>query len=167
MSKTFLIIASVLGALSVALGAFAAHGLKKIVPADTVATFETGVRYQFYHTFALLVTALLLQRMQGQSLVWAGYCFIIGIILLDLAMQGIHVSNQSRVYTLLPEARNRLNTVYMTVSFTGTSLGSAIGLFVWDRGGWKAVCITGMIISILCFAFYAVTYKKTSPARLA
>ena len=81
MSKTFLIIASVLGALSVALGAFGAHALKKIVPADTVATFETGVRYQFYHTFALLVTALLLQRMQGQSLVWAGYCFIIGIIL--------------------------------------------------------------------------------------
>ena len=81
MSKTFLIIASVLGALSVALGAFAAHGLKKIVPPDTVATFETGVRYQFYHTFALLITALLLQRMQGQSLVWAGYCFIIGIIL--------------------------------------------------------------------------------------
>lgn len=81
MSKTFLIIASVLGALSVALGAFAAHGLKKIVPADTVATFETGVRYQFYHTFALLVLGLLLQRMQGQSLVWAGWCFIIGIIL--------------------------------------------------------------------------------------
>ena len=74
-------IASVLGALSVALGAFAAHGLKKIVPPDTVTTFETGVRYQFYHTFALLITALLLQRMQGQSLVWAGYCFIIGIVL--------------------------------------------------------------------------------------
>jgi predicted MFS family arabinose efflux permease len=101
--------------------------------------------------------------LKPQSLV----LFIIGIILLDLAMQGIHVSNQSRVYTLLPEARNRLNTVYMTVSFTGTSLGSAIGLFVWDRGGWKAVCITGMIITVLCFAFYAVTYKKTSPARLA
>lgn len=81
MSKTFLIIAAALGALSVALGAFAAHGLKKIVPAETVATFETGVRYQFYHTFALLVTALLLQKMQAGSLVWAGYCFITGIVL--------------------------------------------------------------------------------------
>ena len=81
MSKTFLIIAAALGALSVTLGAFAAHGLKKIVPAETVATFETGVRYQFYHTFALLITALLLQKMQSGSLVWAGYCFIAGIVL--------------------------------------------------------------------------------------
>lgn len=81
MSKTFLIIAAVLGALSVTLGAFAAHGLKKVVPPETVATFETGVRYQFYHTFALLAIGLLLERMQGSMLVWAGYCFIAGIIL--------------------------------------------------------------------------------------
>ncbi|MGB8190748.1 MAG: DUF423 domain-containing protein [Chitinophagaceae bacterium] len=81
MSKTFLIIGSILGALSVALGAFGAHSLKKIVPADTVATFETGVRYQFYHTFALLFIALLMERMQSQWLSWAGYCFIIGIVL--------------------------------------------------------------------------------------
>ena len=81
MSKTFLIIASILGAVSVALGAFAAHGLKKIVPAETVSTFETGVRYQFYHTFALLVIGLLLQRMQSQWLDWAGYCFLVGILL--------------------------------------------------------------------------------------
>jgi uncharacterized membrane protein YgdD (TMEM256/DUF423 family) len=81
MSKTFMVIAAILGALSVALGAFAAHGLKKIVPPETVASFETGVRYQFYHTFALLFTGLLLERMQSQWLGWAGYCFIIGIVL--------------------------------------------------------------------------------------
>jgi uncharacterized membrane protein YgdD (TMEM256/DUF423 family) len=81
MSKTFLLIAAVLGALSVVLGAFAAHGLKKIVPADSITTFETGVRYQFYHTFALLAVGLLLEKFQGQSLVWAGYFFISGIIL--------------------------------------------------------------------------------------
>ncbi|HYF30786.1 MAG TPA: DUF423 domain-containing protein [Chitinophagaceae bacterium] len=81
MSKTFLIVAALLGAVSVALGAFAAHGLKKIVPPDTVASFETGVRYQFYHTFALLITGLLLERMQSQWLHWAGYSFIIGIVL--------------------------------------------------------------------------------------
>jgi predicted MFS family arabinose efflux permease len=85
---------------------------------------------------------------------------VIGIILLDLGMQGIHVSNQSRVYTLLPEARNRLNTVYMTVGFTGTSLGSAIGLIVWERSGWKGVCIAGMILSLACFLVYALTYKR-------
>lgn len=81
MSKTFLVIATLLGALSVALGAFAAHGLKKVVPPETVATFETGVRYQFYHTFALLFIGLMLERMQSQWLTWAGYAFITGIIL--------------------------------------------------------------------------------------
>jgi len=81
MSKTFLLTAAILGALSVVLGAFAAHGLKKIVPADSITTFETGVRYQFYHTFALLAVGMLLEKFQGQSLVWAGYSFIAGIIL--------------------------------------------------------------------------------------
>jgi predicted MFS family arabinose efflux permease len=88
---------------------------------------------------------------------------IAGIVLLDLAMQCIHISNQSRVYALLPDARNRLNTVYMTVSFIGTSLGSAIGLYVWDRAYWNGVCITGMTIAALAFLVYGATYKK-SPA---
>jgi uncharacterized membrane protein YgdD (TMEM256/DUF423 family) len=81
MSKNFLLIGAILGALSVILGAFAAHGLKKIVPPDSVTAFETGVRYQFYHTFALLAVGLLLDRFQAQSFVWAGYLFIGGIVL--------------------------------------------------------------------------------------
>jgi predicted MFS family arabinose efflux permease len=89
---------------------------------------------------------------------------IVGIVLLDLAMQGIHVSNQSRVYALLPGARNRLNTVYMTVSFTGTSLGSFIGLYVWERADWKGVCVTGMVLASLAFVVYSVTGRKMKPS---
>jgi predicted MFS family arabinose efflux permease len=89
---------------------------------------------------------------------------IVGIVLLDLAMQGIHVSNQSRVYALIPGARNRLNTVYMTVSFTGTSLGSFIGLYVWERADWKGVCVTGMILASLAFVVYSVTGRKMKPS---
>jgi predicted MFS family arabinose efflux permease len=85
---------------------------------------------------------------------------IFGIVLLDLAMQGIHVSNQSRVYALAPGARNRLNTVYMTVSFIGTSLGSAIGLFVWDKASWTGVCVTGMGLALAAFLVYAATYRR-------
>ena len=81
MHRWFLITASLIGALSVALGAFAAHGLKQIVPADTVAVFETGVRYQFYHAFALLAVAILYEKYTGSLLQWAGNCFQIGIIL--------------------------------------------------------------------------------------
>ena len=81
MHRWFLITASLIGALSVALGAFAAHGLKQIAPADMVAIFETGVRYQFYHAFALLAVAVLYEKYPGALLQWAGYCFQIGIIL--------------------------------------------------------------------------------------
>ncbi|MRG48511.1 MFS transporter [Chitinophaga sp. SYP-B3965] len=85
---------------------------------------------------------------------------VIGIILLDLGLQGVHVSNQTRIYALLPEARNRMNTVFMTVSFIGTSLGSGIGLLVWDINKWAGVCMAGIGITLLSILIYGVTYKK-------
>jgi predicted MFS family arabinose efflux permease len=90
---------------------------------------------------------------------------IAGIVLLDLAMQCIHVSNQSRVYALIPAARNRLNTVYMTVSFIGTSVGSAIGLFAWEKGAWGGVCMTGALLTLAAFTVYGTTYRK-APLKL-
>lgn len=81
MSKRFIQYAALLGALSVALGAFGAHALKKIVDAEAVSTFETGVRYQFYHTFALLSVGFLYRRMPGKLMEWAGIFFISGIAL--------------------------------------------------------------------------------------
>lgn len=93
---------------------------------------------------------------------WSVTGMVFGIVLLDLGQQSVHVSNQARVYALLPEARNRLNTVYMTVSFVGTSLGSAIGLWVWDRAGWTGICAAGGISVALAFTIYALTYKRVA-----
>jgi predicted MFS family arabinose efflux permease len=76
------------------------------------------------------------------------------------------VSNQTRVYALIPTARNRLNTVYMTVSFIGTSMGSAIGLIAWEKGGWAGVCLTGAFLTLAALAVYGLTYKKVRPAAL-
>lgn len=81
MHKGFACTAAILGALAVALGAFGAHGLKKIVPPETVSTFETGVRYQFYHTFALLAVAILYEQFPVKTMSYAGIFFIIGIVL--------------------------------------------------------------------------------------
>jgi predicted MFS family arabinose efflux permease len=85
---------------------------------------------------------------------------IAGIVFLDLGLQSIHVSNQTRIYSFLPEARNRLNTVFMTISFIGTSLGSAIGLWIWDRYQWTGVCAMGGIWLIGALAVYVLTYRK-------
>jgi uncharacterized membrane protein YgdD (TMEM256/DUF423 family) len=81
MNRIFLSVAAILGALSVALGAFAAHKLKTMVGPDTVAIFETGVRYQFYHVFALLFVAFLSEKIHNRWMIWAGNCFIMGIVL--------------------------------------------------------------------------------------
>lgn len=85
---------------------------------------------------------------------------IVGIIAIDLGLQGIHVSNQTRIYTLLPEARNRLNTVFMTTSFIGTSLGSGIGLWVWSFAQWNGVCVAGIGLITIALIIYLATYKK-------
>jgi len=81
MNRNFLSIAALLGALSVALGAFAAHRLRQIAAPDAVAVFETGVRYQFYHVFAILIVAMLSEKFSNKWMTWSGNCFIIGVIL--------------------------------------------------------------------------------------
>jgi uncharacterized membrane protein YgdD (TMEM256/DUF423 family) len=81
MNRNFLSIAALLGALSVALGAFAAHKLRTMTSPDVVAIFETGVRYQFYHVFALLFVAFLSEKVNNKWMIWAGNCFIMGIVL--------------------------------------------------------------------------------------
>ena len=81
MHKFFLQLAAVLGALAVVLGAFGAHALKRAAPEAVVNIFETGVRYQFYHVFALAVAGLLYRDFSNKWMLWAGNFFITGILL--------------------------------------------------------------------------------------
>lgn len=81
MHKGFLVTASFIGALSVVLGAFGAHGLKKIVAPESLVTFETAVRYQFYHVFALALTGLLFASGTPSLMKAAGILFIAGMAL--------------------------------------------------------------------------------------
>jgi predicted MFS family arabinose efflux permease len=52
----------------------------------------------------------------------------------------------------------------MTVSFVGTSMGSAIGLYAWDKAGWAGVCLAGVLLTLSALLIYCVTYKKERPA---
>jgi len=81
MHRTFLKTAALLGALSVILGAFAAHKLKELLTPDNLSTFETAVRYQFFHVFALLAVGILYASFPSAKMRWSGYLFIVGIIL--------------------------------------------------------------------------------------
>ena len=83
MANLIMIISGVSGGLSVLLGAFAAHGLKKKLSPEMLSAFKTGVHYQFFHTFALALVGLSLiseNIEQSQFLTWAAICFGIGII---------------------------------------------------------------------------------------
>lgn len=80
MQKFFLLLACFFAALAVVLGAFGAHGLKAHITPDQLQTFETGIKYQFYHAFALLAVGLLMQKYTSIPIVYAGYCFAIGIL---------------------------------------------------------------------------------------
>ena len=80
MHKGYLRTAAFIGALSVAFGAFGAHGLKKIIDEHSLNIFETAVRYQFYHVFALALNAVLYKDFKNKLIEWAGFLFILGIL---------------------------------------------------------------------------------------
>jgi predicted MFS family arabinose efflux permease len=94
------------------------------------------------------------------SFVWLGLLghvmvgLIIGVILLDLGVQSGHVSNQARIYAIAPEAKSRLNTVYMVTYFTGGSLGSLLGAASWRFAQWRGVCGFALISTTLALAVY-------------
>jgi uncharacterized membrane protein YgdD (TMEM256/DUF423 family) len=86
--------AAAAGFLGVALGAFAAHGLKASLSPDLLAAFETGVRYQMYHAFGLFAAAWGFARWQARAFAVAGWLFVAGIVIFSgslylLALTGV------------------------------------------------------------------------------
>ncbi|WP_243310118.1 MFS transporter [Fundidesulfovibrio agrisoli] len=85
-----------------------------------------------------------------------------GIVLMDVGLQAAMVSNQSRVYALDAAARSRLNTVYMTIMFTGGAIGAAVGAQAFAHFGWAGVCVMGAACAVLALVF---ELKRPAPAR--
>jgi predicted MFS family arabinose efflux permease len=88
---------------------------------------------------------------------------VIGVVLLDAAVQSAQVANQSRVLSLRPDARNRVNTIYMVSYFGGGSVGSLLGTWAWGRWGWHGVCATG--IALMSLAGVAFLLRGPEPAH--
>jgi predicted MFS family arabinose efflux permease len=73
---------------------------------------------------------------------------IIGIILVDLGLQALHITNQNIIFSKNPEARNRVNTIYMVGFFIGGALGTSLGAIAWENFGWIGVAVLGIILSL-------------------
>jgi predicted MFS family arabinose efflux permease len=85
---------------------------------------------------------------------------IAGILILDMGLQAMHVTNQTIVFSSHPEASNRLNTVYMVSYFVGGSVGTLIGGKAWGMYGWNGVVVTGISFVILCLIIHLLICNK-------
>jgi len=88
---------------------------------------------------------------------------IAGVVLLDLGAQAAHVSNQSRIFALRPEARNRLNTVYMVAFFAGGWAGSSAAAYAWSAWGWGGVCGVALAAVVPAVGYYLRPAARSRP----
>ena len=102
-AKTVLILAGILGALSVGIGAFGAHGLESTLTNNgKVETFETAVKYQFYHTLALLLVGILMLNLQSTYFSYASISFILGIVVFSGSLYTLSLTNITWLGAITP-----------------------------------------------------------------
>lgn len=86
-----------------------------------------------------------------------------GILVQDLAIQGVHVTNTSSIYRLRPEARSRLTAGYVTCYFIGGASGSLVSSWLYAHFGWSAVVIAGAVLAALTLAYGALAPSARIP----
>lgn len=86
---------------------------------------------------------------------------IIGVVLIDLGVQGVHITNQNIVFSKNTEARNRVNTIYMVGFFIGGAAGTSFGSLAWSYFGWTGVSMVGLVFSGLILIVQLLTNKRT------
>jgi uncharacterized membrane protein YgdD (TMEM256/DUF423 family) len=103
MDRTFLFFGALFGFLGVAFGAFGAHALKSRLSPDMLVVFETGVRYQMYHVFAILIVAAAIGRIgDANLLVLAGWFFVAGVLLFSGSLYALSLSGVGVLGAITP-----------------------------------------------------------------
>lgn len=93
-------------------------------------------------------------------------CYIIGFGLMNLGLALVHSSNQNVIFNLRPDAKSRVNSLYMTSYFIGGASGSALGIYAWDHGGWAMACIVGLIL-VSCTALFTLVDQRYHRTQLS
>jgi uncharacterized membrane protein YgdD (TMEM256/DUF423 family) len=102
MDRTFLLVGALAAFIGVACGAFGAHGLRARLSPDMLAVFETGVRYQMYHSFAVLIVALAAARLDGWLIRAAGWAFIAGIVMFSGSLYALALTGVTKLGAITP-----------------------------------------------------------------
>lgn len=140
-------------------GLFGLVGVAGALAASLVGKLSDRMEARRINGYALLIVLLSfgLFWLVGQSL-WG---LIVGVILLDFGVQANQVSNQARVYSLNPNKRNSLNSVYMVSYFIGGSLGSMLGTYGWSIAQWPGVCAVGVILLVVGLSLYFLNSRRS------
>jgi predicted MFS family arabinose efflux permease len=133
------------------IGLFGLAGVAGALMASVAGRFADAGRQQALTVFTALAMTLafVLLLLDPHQL----FVLIGGIVLLDLGCQGIHITNQSEIYAIAGEARNRVNSAYMTCYFTGGTLGSIGSALIYSRFGWDGVAAFGASVAGLALVF--------------
>ncbi|GGZ52430.1 MFS transporter [Mesonia mobilis] len=86
---------------------------------------------------------------------------VIGVIFIDMGLQSLHITNQNIIFSKNPEARNRINTIYMVGYFIGGALGTTTGAYAWQWFQWSGVASLGLIYTILILLVHLIFKQKT------
>jgi Arabinose efflux permease len=92
------------------------------------------------------------------------WLFIIGVIMLDFAVQAVHVTNQSMILSVRPEAGSRLTAGYMIFYSLGSAAGAAASTWIYSWAGWFGVCILGALVGMIAVIFWACTLTMSCHA---
>lgn len=87
---------------------------------------------------------------------------VAGVVVLDFGVQSALVSNQHVIYSLRPEARSRLNTIFMSGMFIGGATGSAGATMVWNAFGWNGVSIFGALLAVFGILIWMATRRSAA-----
>ncbi|MBS1522473.1 MAG: MFS transporter [Bacteroidetes bacterium] len=90
---------------------------------------------------------------------------IIGVIVMDMGVQATHISNQSLIFALRPEARNRINTIYMVTYFIGGGFGTYLAAQAWAHYKWTGVCILGIAVSVIAVVVHLLSHRIVQKIR--
>ena len=97
----------------------------------------------------------------------SGVSLLLGVITLDLGLQAVHVTSQSMIYSVRPEAQSRLTAGYMLFYSIGSAVGSILSTATYAWAGWSGVCLLGAAINALALGYWWLTLKSGAPQRCA
>ncbi|MFT4191028.1 MAG: MFS transporter [Comamonas sp.] len=138
-----------------AIGAFGLVGVVGVLAAARAGRWADRGHAQ--RTSAAALAILLLAWGLLSLMAWSLWALVIGIVLLDLGGQALHVTNQSLIFRSRPEAHSRLVGLYMLFYAVGSGLGAIGATVTYAHAGWQGVCLLGAAVSLLALLFWAIT----------